>query len=581
MKYISRSFIKNLLFCSDIVKVISSKINLKKVGGRYKAFCPFHSEKNPSFVVNKENNFYYCFGCKTYGNVIDFLMNFNKINFFQSIKELAFINSIKIIYDDVNSRNFFYFKKKKFYYLMNIISNLYTNVLLFDVKFKFVREFLFNRGITIEVIKKFSLGYSSFDLVNKILSVCNKKEINFLVSLGFLVKDISGKIYDRLYNRVIFPIYNIDNNIIAFGGRSLKENFCYKYINSANHIYFYKKYCLYGLNLVLKNKSKINRILIVEGYIDVIILNKYNIDYVVALLGSSLNIEQINMLLNYTNNIIFCYDGDKSGKKSSKESLYKILKLINENRMFYFMFLPSGEDPDSLIRKEGKINFENRINNAKSVFDYIFDLYQKKLNLNLYEDKIKFTNCILQLLNKINSPIVIMFLRQKLIDKVGIYSLNELDNIIYYSVLKNRKNYKFTYLRYLIFLLINNPSLSELINLYDPLFILNQDIFILGLSLFLKIVNLCIYNKNISSYDIINECKILRIKYYLKKIICYDYSILGKNITLIFIDILKKFKFSILEKKINYLLFKEEKYNLSLKEKKELWDLIKLKNFCL
>ncbi len=576
MKYISRSFINKLLCYTNIVKVISSKINVKKVGNKYIAFCPFHLEKNPSFVINENDKYYYCFGCKTYGNIIDFLMRFNHINFLDSIKELCNINCLDFKFNYLNYNKKLYDNKNYYLKLILKICNIYHNSLLFDKESFFVKNILFNRGINIKLIKFFLIGYSSKKIINKINYYFNKNEIKFFIKLGILKKK-SNKIYDSLYNRIIFPIYDIYNRIIAFSGRTIYKNYKYKYINIKKNLYFNKKYCLYGFNYIRKKNLKLNKILIVEGYFDVITLNKYGIYYVVGLLGSHICIKQIIFLYNYTNKIIFCYDGDESGLISTKKTLFLMLKYINLNKKLYFIFLPSNYDPDLFIRENGILNFKNKINKAKSLYDILCYCILKK-NCFSYENKIFFVNKFLSFINKINSPLIKLFLYNKLYKKVG---LNQ-NKII--SIIKNFYNNKIfiknnNIFRYLISILLKYTYLSNYININDKIFNL---IYIYNLSLFLKIVNICLFNNNISILGIMNYFNNNRIKFYIEYLYINNFIYIKKNNEkFVFFNILNKLKIFLINKKINFYYSKYSISKWNIKRKKKIWNLIKLKNFIL
>ncbi len=346
MKYISKFFIRNLILSSDIKKIISGKINLKKIGGRYKAICPFHQENNPSFIINEIKKYYYCFGCKVHGNIVDFLMNYNKISFIDSIKELAVLTGLKLVYSNNRNINYFLYDNNNciFYKYMVRINSIYVNT-LFNKNNKFFIKKLFDRGLNFDSIKEYSLGYSSFYKISKLINTYSHKEINILLKFGVFFKK-NNHINDRFLNRITFPIYDINGRIIAFGGRSLSKENISKYINSVSNIFFSKKNCIYGLyNILKKNIFKLDKILVVEGYIDVIMLNQFGIKYTVGLLGTSISDIQIKILFKYTNKIIFCYDGDLSGIESSKRIISKLIDYIDEKKSFYFIFLPFGEDP--------------------------------------------------------------------------------------------------------------------------------------------------------------------------------------------------------------------------------------------
>ncbi len=577
MRYISKTFISNLLLSTDIIKLISSKINLQKFGNKYKCCCPFHKEKNPSFFVSEEKKFFYCFGCKIYGNSIDFLMKFNNINFFESIKELTEFNGVKLILNKNIKNDKFLNKKLEYFRIMSFLAHIYHNFLFKNIKLSFIKNFFIERNINIKMIKEFFIGYSSINLLNYLIKILNEKEIFFLIKLGLLVKNKNNDLCDRLSNRIIFPIFDVYNKIIAFGGRSINKNSFLKYINSSRNIFFLKKKCLYGLNNVKRNKIKIDKILVVEGYIDVISLHKNKILYAVGLLGSSISKEQIKILYFYTNILIFCFDGDKSGFNAIKKTLKLLLIFINEIKKAYFIFLPNREDPDSIIRKEGKKKFKDRIKNSKSIFYVLFKIYLFKENISSYEKKIYFSKKILFLINKINSPIIKLFLNRELCLRLGL-NKDDFDNLINLSFLKFKKerNIFILLIRYLISLLLKNLFLSRLVNIYDfVLNLVNKPI----LSLFLNIVNLCILNNIFTFNKILNKFSKNFIRSYLENLFLKNYFSININDKIYFLNFLDKLKIFLIDLKLDMIFKKNISNKFSLKEKKKIWYLIKLKNF--
>ncbi len=574
MKYISRILINKLISSVNIIDIISSKINLKKFGKYYKSFCPFHNEKVPSFIVNEDKQFFYCFGCKCYGNIIDFLIKINNYNFLDAIKELSNISNISIKYKNIDINYKYNFNKKIFFNLMFNFNRIYVKSLFLNLNR--IKNFFIKRKINYSSIYNFSIGFSCKKLINKFIYNLNINNRKFLFKLGILIKNKYGIFCDRLYNRIIFPIYNLNGNIVAFGGRSINENNFYKYINSSNNMFFCKRNYLYNFFNIIKDKNKLKKILIVEGYIDVIMLSKFGINYSVALLGSNICKKQIEMLYLYTNKIIFCLDGDKSNFLSIKNIIILLISYINENRISFFIFLPNKEDPDSLINKEGKILFKNRINNALSIFDVLFKFFILGKNLYTYHGQISFVSSLLPIISKINCPIIRSFLKQKISNKIGILNDNYLDKFLLLNNDYKPKKIKFTIIRCLISLLLKYPYLSYNINLCDKLFNNNNDI--PGLYLFLNIVNLCISNKNISIKNILyyyND----NVKNYLIKLFLWNYFPKNINYNIIFNDALIKLKIFIIEFKIKKMLNNNNLYELSLNKKLEIWKLIKLKNF--
>ncbi len=577
MKYISNIFIKNLLYNSSIVEFISSKINLEKVGNKYRSFCPFHLEKNPSFVVDENNKFFYCFGCKCYGNVIDFLMRFSNLNFIESVKELSDFFGIKLVFlNKKNIRsNFFYNYKKLFDKLILDISIFYHNSLFLNKENIFLKKFLIDRKLDNNIIKKFFIGYFSYNDFKKFLLNCDKKKINFLLKIGVFKKDFNGNIYDKLQNRVIFPIYNIYNKIVAFGGRSIFLKYKNKYINSCSNLFFKKKNCLYGLNNIKNFNCKLKRIIVVEGYLDVVSLFKSGFFYVVGLLGSNISENQIRILYLYTENIVFCYDGDNSGLNSIKKTIKLISNYITENRKSYFIFLPKGEDPDSFINKEGKYKFKDKIKNAKSFFYVLFFFFINKNVLLNIDEKIYFVKKFVLLVNKIKSNIIRIFLYQKLLDRVG---LNFIKSINFKLNNFNKKKFFLnikSIIRYLIVLLVRNPGLSKLVNLSDYFFNINY----LILFFFFKIVKICIYNVNIDYLKIIKFLEYDRYRMYIRYL-CLSIIISDKiNIKFFFYFLLNKLKIIFIDKEIKKIFLYSKNYGWNEKNKKKIWFLIKLKNF--
>ncbi len=574
MKYISRLFINQLISSNDIVDIISSKISLKKVGRYYRSICPFHDEKNASFIVNRDKQFFYCFGCKSSGNIIDFLIKINNYNFLDAIKELSSISGIPILYNNINFINKNYFRdKKKFFKLMFNINKIYIKSLIINYKVYKISKFLIKRNINHKCIMHFSIGYSYSILVNKFINNLSYENKYFLFKLGILIKNKYGNFYDRLFNRIIFPIHNINGNIIAFGGRSIIDNNFIKYINSSNNIFFTKNYNLYNFYNIIKNKNKLKRILVVEGYIDVIMLYKFGIKYSVALLGSNISKKQIEILYFYTNKIVLCLDGDKSNFFYIKNIIKILISFINKKRMSFFVFLPCGEDPDSLIQKEGKILFEKRINNSLSIIDILFKFYFLKSNFYNYKYKIYFVTSLLPYISKINCPVTKYFIKYKIFNKIGILSEYNLRNFLFLNINKNNIKVKFTLLRCLISLLLKYPKLSYKVNLYDKIFNYNRSI--PGLVLFLDIVYLCINNKNINIINIISKFN-NNIKNYLIKLFLWNFFPKNVNYDLIFNDALIKLKFFIIKNILKKILLNNNNlYELSLSRKIKIWNLIK------
>lgn len=420
-RYIPYTFIKNLITHIDIVELIHSNLPLKKIGKNYRSCCPFHNDQHPSFTVSREKQLFYCFGCGKHGNVIDFIMNWENLNFVESIEELATIYGFKIPYESSNLSILTIQRREYLFNILKIICDLYQKY-LWDKTINALqaREYLANRGINYKIIKEFALGFAPgsgstlkeyFDHYypqdHKLL-----KEIGIL---GFYQKEIN----DFFRNRIMFPIRDKRGRVMGFGGRSLKYSNP-KYLNSPTTNIFNKGHQLYGLYELQKKCPRPFKVLVVEGYMDVISLVQNGIYYTVSSLGTSTSIDHIQLLFRNTDNVIYCYDGDNAGRQAAWKVLNKSLTYMLDGRQISFMFLPEGEDPDSLIRKEGKILFEKRILCALSLSEFMFKTFLKQVDISSPEGKAKLLTLIRPLIDKIPSQIIRLSIRYRLFQKLGL-----------------------------------------------------------------------------------------------------------------------------------------------------------------
>ncbi|QTJ62969.1 DNA primase [Candidatus Nardonella dryophthoridicola] len=520
----------------DIFNFINEKLNFKKIGNYYFAICPFHIDKKPSFILNK-NGIYYCFGCGSKGNIINFIMNYEKLSYIDSIKYI--INNFKIY-----NLKYKYFNRYSLYYKINyIISNIYHNNLMNYVKNNNKIHYLENRNWSINTIKHFNIGIS---YKNQILNIFkNKKYFKEILYIGLVNKNLK---YNDLFNfRIIFPIKNINGNIIGFGGRSLLKNKL-KYINSKNSIIFRKNNVLFGLFEVnLHFNKNIPKILLVEGYSDVISLFNKKIFYSVSSLGTSITDFQIKLLFKYTNKILFCFDNDNAGNKAAFKTLINTIKYITDDKEVKFIFLPKNEDPDSFINKVTKYKFENFIlKNSKNFYDLIFNYYFTKIKKFDIFNKIYFINKINKFIKLIPGNLMKLFVRKELIKKINkVFFLNRK------NIYKNNNNKCYiNQFKLLISLFIQNTYLNIDFNKYNELYkSKNFKIkFFISLYKFCKINKINSFKKNILFFK--NK------KYYNFILKMYKYNNLIKkdNIYLVFNDILKWLNNILFYKKIKKLL---------------------------
>jgi DNA primase len=409
---IPRNFIDEVLLRTDIINIVGSRIELKKRGKNFLALCPFHPEKTPSFTVSAEKQFFHCFGCGVSGNAIGFLMQFEKLSFPEAVENLAIPLGLKIPQTNLTSPE----EKQlaNYFVLLEQVTKLYQKTLSNNQKAK---DYLLQRKINQEMITLFELGFSasSYNNLEPVIKIPRAKDA--LIKTGMLIEK-NLEVFPRFRDRFMFPIRNIPGKIIGFGGRAINNENLPKYLNSPETILFNKGSELYGLYQVLKNNRRLEQILVTEGYLDVISLFQFGIKNVVATLGTAITPRQLQKLLRYSKEIIFCFDGDEAGRKAAWRALENILPLLREGIQIRFLLLPSTDDPDSLIRKEGKEKFSQRINEALVLSDFMFGELSQGLDLEKPDHSSKLVQKTRELLQKMPSSIFKKLLLSKLSELV-------------------------------------------------------------------------------------------------------------------------------------------------------------------
>ena len=375
---IPQQFIDDLLNRVDIVEVIDSRVPLKKKGKEYSACCPFHSEKTPSFTVSQNKQFYHCFGCKANGSAIGFLMEYEHLSFPDAIEELARSQGIEVPYEG-GQRPDPEVKKAQtdLYDLMQQADQFYQQQLRQHADAQTAVNYLKERGLSGEVAKDFGIGFAPDGWDNLIKAIGNTPEREkALVTAGMLIKKDNGKCYDRFRDRIMFPIRDRRGRCIAFGGRILPKeqpnDKDAKYLNSPETPLFHKGRELYGLYEARQALRDIPRLMVVEGYMDVVALAQFDVRYAVATLGTATTADHLQRLFQLTSEVVFCFDGDRAGKDAAWRALQMCLPEMRDGRETRFMFLPDGEDPDSYIRKIGKEAFELEVKKSQTFSEYLF-----------------------------------------------------------------------------------------------------------------------------------------------------------------------------------------------------------------
>ncbi len=420
---IPQSFIDDLLNRTDIVDVVSSRIQLKKTGKNYSACCPFHKEKTPSFTVSPDKQFYYCFGCGAGGNALGFVMDHDQLEFPQAIEELAKRAGMDVPREEGGrGRTPRQPVDSPLYPLLEAAAEHYRQALKSHPQRKYAVDYLKGRGLTGEIARDFGLGFAppGWDNLLKQLGgdVLQQKA---MIDAGLLIENAeNGRRYDRFRDRIMFPIRDSRGRVIAFGGRVLGDDKP-KYLNSPETPVFHKGQELYGLFEARKHNRDLDEIMVVEGYMDVIALAQQGLRNAVATLGTATSEEHLKRLFRIVPSVLFCFDGDAAGRNAAWRALESTLPSLQDGRRARFLFLPEGEDPDTLVRAEGTDAFRARINqHAQPLADYFFQQLSEEADPRSLEGKAHLVTLAAPLIDKIPGNNLRALMRQRLSEITGL-----------------------------------------------------------------------------------------------------------------------------------------------------------------
>ncbi|BEO44237.1 DNA primase [Serratia marcescens] len=566
---IPRVFINDLLARTDIVDLIDARVKLKKQGKNYHACCPFHHEKTPSFTVNGEKQFYHCFGCGAHGNAVDFLMNYDRLEFVETIEELATMHGLEVPYEaGTGPTQIERHQRQSLYQLMEQLSAFYQQSLQQSSGAP-ARNYLHQRGLSDDIIRHFAIGFAPAGWDNALKrfgrDADSRRALN---DAGMLVTNDQGRSYDRFRERVMFPIRDKRGRVIAFGGRVLGDGMP-KYLNSPETEVFHKGRQLYGLYEAQQNHPTLQRLLVVEGYMDVVALAQFGIDYAVASLGTSTTAEHIQLLFRATDNVVCCYDGDRAGREAAWRALETALPYLNDGRQLRFMFLPDGEDPDTLVRKEGKEAFEQRMEQAQPLSTFLFESLLPQVDLSSPDGRAKLSTLALPLITQVPGETLRLYLRQELGNKLGLLDDSQLDKLMPKQA-ENANPYqapqlKRTTMRILIGLLVQNPQLATLVPSLEGL----QHAKLPGLQLFSELVSLCLAQPGIKTGQILEEYRDTKFSANLETLSAWNDISDTEIAERTFLDSLNHMFDSVLEQRLEELLALSRTQGLSPSEREE------------
>lgn len=415
---IPQSFINELLARVDIVDVIERRIDLKKKGKNFSACCPFHNEKTPSFSVSPDKQFFYCFGCGVSGNALTFIMEYEGQEFVPSVEDLAHSMGMEVPRESSNSPQINH--QQHLYPIMDTVSNYYQQQLKTATDAKKAIEYLKQRGLSGEIAKQYGIGYAPNEWQNLLnLPLESKDKEKDLVETGMMIKNEKGHTYDRFRDRIMFPIRNRRGQTIGFGGRIIDQGEP-KYLNSPETKLFHKGQELYGLYEMRKELRNIKQIIVVEGYMDVVALAQYGIFNATATLGTATSSEHLQTLFRICSRVVFCFDGDKAGKAAALRALQNALPLLKDAREIRIMFLPDGEDPDTMVRKIGAESFNRNVEEATTLFDFLLNYLTSQVDMNTFEGPAQLVHIAKPFTNSITDPILKVRFDQRLATLAGL-----------------------------------------------------------------------------------------------------------------------------------------------------------------
>ncbi len=441
MPFVDRDFINDLPNRVDIVGLINKRVALKKAGKDYKACCPFHEEKTPSFTVVPTKQIFHCFGCGESGGIIDFIMKYDHLAFVEAIETVAGESGISVVYDQTAKPVDMRFKR--YNKLMEELSSFYQEQLKTSAAKKKVVDYAKNRGVSGSIAKRFELGFAPPGWTNLFDAYKDSEEsTQDLLTMGMIVpkKDKKDDYYDRFRDRLMFPIHNTKGSVIGFGGRVLSSKDNPKYLNSPETPLFSKSKELYGLYHCRKYSRKIDAIIVVEGYMDVIALHQQGITNVVATLGTATTSSHLQVLSRTAETIVFCFDGDKAGRDAAWKALQTSLPAITAGLVIKFLLLPEGEDPDTLINSESAKAFNKRVDEAQTLSNFLFEHIKAEVPFNTIEGKTLFLEKSAALVNLVSYPIYQQQLIEGIAQTIG-QNITQVEKAIEQNIANNTQHY--------------------------------------------------------------------------------------------------------------------------------------------
>lgn len=563
---IPRPFIDDLLARTDIVELIDQRVPLKKAGKNYAACCPFHSEKSPSFTVSADKQFYHCFGCGAHGNAISFMMAFEQLEFVEAIEELAKMHHLEVpreggqkAYQQGSADDYSQMEKAAKIYQAQLQNS--ENALAYVAK----------RGLSADTIQKYSIGYApdSWDLLLKQLATTRAGR-DQLFELKLTNRNDNGREYDFFRDRLMFPIRDKRGRVIGFGGRVLGDG-TPKYLNSPETRLFHKGRELYGLYEARQQQERLSMLLVVEGYMDVVALSQFGIEFAVACLGTATTGDHMQTMFRYTPTVVCCYDGDRAGRDAAWRALQSALPHLKDGVELKFVFLPDGEDPDTLVRKEGKEAFVSRLQQAQSLSNYLFEHLLAEIDVNSDAGKSALWNRANELILQVPSEFYRDTLQERLANLVGRPRSSP-------TQVKTAKTNpavttatKITPMRRAIALLLQHPALAAVMPQAPELAQANLP----GIEILLALQQKLLEQPDLTTAQLLEHWRGAVEYKILSKLALWEHQVADEQLTADFLDTFRAIEDQYLQQRLEALQRKDQLTKLSLAERQEYAMLLK------
>ncbi|AWB66875.1 DNA primase [Saccharobesus litoralis] len=582
---IPRPFLDDLIARTDIVELIDSRVRLKKAGRNYQACCPFHNEKSPSFTVAPDKQFYHCFGCGAHGNVISFLMEHDRLEFVDAVEELAGMHGMEVPREQGGNPQDAHKSQqiKADWDVMQNAAVFFQQQLVQHPNSANVQAYIQGRGLDQSTVERFQIGYApdGWDGLLKTLGR-DQQSAYQLRDLGMLIENDNKRLYDRFRDRLMFPIHDRRGKCIGFGGRVFGDG-TPKYLNSPETRIFHKGKELYGLYQARQNNRRLERLLVVEGYMDVVALAQAGIGYAVASLGTATTPEQIQLMLRYAPEIVCCYDGDRAGRSAAWRALENALPYLTDNVKMRFVFLPDKEDPDSLVKQIGQQAFEKLIDEATPIETFLFEELAQQANIDSLQGKAKLNELLTPILTQMPDGEVKRLLIDKLeqktrVEKARTSNTDKLKHAKQKRALYNEKtNSKATPIRKALALLLENPKLaSTLQHMTDAQILAFSQVDMAGVNLFIEVLMYCRNHPDCNAAQVLEHWRQSPNQATLAKVMAWEHHVAPENQQQVFLDIMENILVLFVKQRKEVLMNKARMNLLRQNEKQELEQLLKM-----